>query len=172
MTYTHSEPGRGPGRRRAAFTDQRTAAEKTYDLALRAWKECRPDEASYVERGRELLDENEDCYPEIERRGLLSLLRDIKRADTLAAKNTDAAVRARASKRAAEDETIERASEILERRVLDWVMPNGKALRDCTFREVGGWGLGLSRLAKRGKPNEKVGEVLTDAQARALLFKA
>lgn len=52
--------------------------------------------------------------------------------------------------------------------LLDMVMPNGKALRDCTGRDcqrVGGW---LSKIAAKIKPGEKVGAKLSEAQVRRL----
>lgn len=49
---------------------------------------------------------------------------------------------------------------------LDFVMPNGKALGDCTFAEIGKIGGAWSKLATGGKPNQKVRAVFkTDAAA-------
>jgi hypothetical protein len=42
----------------------------------------------------------------------------------------------------------------------NFVLPNGKMLRDCTFAECameGGW---LTALSKMGQPGDKVGAVL------------
>lgn len=52
--------------------------------------------------------------------------------------------------------------------LLDLVLPNGKRLRECTFAEVakaGGW---FAKIAKKGKPNQIVGKVLTEEQLRAI----
>jgi hypothetical protein len=52
---------------------------------------------------------------------------------------------------------------------LDFVMPNDKPLRDCTFREVGRFGDKFKKLAALGKPNQIVGQVLSEKQASAVL---
>jgi hypothetical protein len=56
--------------------------------------------------------------------------------------------------------------------LLDMVMPNGKALRECTGKEcrhfsskIGAW---LLRVAKQIKPTDRVGDVLTEKQLRKL----
>jgi acetyl-CoA carboxylase beta subunit len=49
--------------------------------------------------------------------------------------------------------------------ILDHVMPNGEALRDCTFRYVAKIGGAFSRIANMGKPNQLVGDVLSNKQA-------
>jgi hypothetical protein len=58
-----------------------------------------------------------------------------------------------------------RATEMV---LLDYVLPNGNMLRDSTFSEcaeVGGW---LTKLAKKGQPNDKVGAVLSEKEVRAV----
>lgn len=45
-------------------------------------------------------------------------------------------------------------------------MPNGKVLRDCTFREVKGFGGGFTKLATMGKPTQKVG-ILSEDRVRS-----
>jgi hypothetical protein len=54
-------------------------------------------------------------------------------------------------------------------RLLDFILPNGKMLRDSTFGEcakAGGW---LTKLSKLGQPGEKIGSVLTEKQVKAAL---
>ena len=69
-------------------------------------------------------------------------------------------------------ESVDRVAAVEERvkaRLLDFMLPSGKMLRDSTFGEcasAGGW---LTRLAKMGQPNEKVGAVLTEKQVKAAL---
>jgi hypothetical protein len=67
------------------------------------------------------------------------------------------------------DEAIERRARTV---LLDWILPNGKALRDCSGREckemsgrVGKW---LGQIARRVKPREIVGDVLQEADVRKL----
>jgi hypothetical protein len=51
--------------------------------------------------------------------------------------------------------------------ILDFIMPNGQRLRDCTFgyvRKVGG---AFSKLGEMGKPNQVVGQILSNKQADA-----
>jgi hypothetical protein len=53
--------------------------------------------------------------------------------------------------------------------LLNFVLPNGKALRDCTFADcakAGGW---LAKVAAKGKPNQIVGKVLGENELRALM---
>lgn len=53
--------------------------------------------------------------------------------------------------------------------LLDMVMPNGKALRDSTGKDcakAGGW---LAAIAKKIKPADIVGKVLSEAEVRELL---
>ncbi len=56
--------------------------------------------------------------------------------------------------------------------LLDWVLPNGKALRNCTGRECkqmsGQMGTWLGKIADRVKPTELVGKVLQEAEVRKL----
>lgn len=52
--------------------------------------------------------------------------------------------------------------------LLDFVLPNGRMLRDCTFSECaecGGW---LTRLARVGQPGDNVGTTLTEKEVRAV----
>jgi len=56
--------------------------------------------------------------------------------------------------------------------LLDMVLPNGKALKDCTGREcrelaprIGEW---LERVAKKVRANELVGDRLSEEQVKAL----
>lgn len=70
------------------------------------------------------------------------------------------------------EKAIEQKAQII---LLDWVLPNGKALRDCTGRDckqmsgqVGGW---LRKISDRVKPTELVGKVLQEADVRKLYGK-
>lgn len=70
------------------------------------------------------------------------------------------------------DQAVEKKAEIM---LLSWVLPNGKALRDCTGREcrqmsgrVGGW---LRKVSDRVKPTQIVGNVLQEADVRKLYGK-
>jgi hypothetical protein len=67
------------------------------------------------------------------------------------------------------EKAIEQKAQII---LLDWVLPNGKALRDCTGRDcrqmsrtVGTW---LQKVADRVKPSELVGSVLQESDVRKL----
>jgi hypothetical protein len=69
--------------------------------------------------------------------------------------------------RAALNEKIKEHAKIV---LLDMLMPNGKKLRECTGSEckilsskIGAW---LLRLSKQMKPNEFVGDVLTETQVK------
>ena len=67
------------------------------------------------------------------------------------------------------EKAIEAKAQII---LLDLVLPNGKALRDCTGRDckqmsgkMGGW---LQKIAERVKPTQFVGDVLKEADVRKL----
>lgn len=84
------------------------------------------------------------------------------------------AAQAKEKKTAAElkqkvEQAIEQKAQVI---LLDWVLPNGKALRDCTGREckqmsrtVGTW---LQKVGDRVKPTELVGSVLEESDVRKL----
>jgi hypothetical protein len=89
-----------------------------------------------------------------------------------------AAVKAATAK--AEEESKHAARGIVQARIeqeaktilLDIILPNGKALRDCTGREcaklggkVGAW---LGRIAAKVKPGDVVGDVLDEAEVRKM----
>ncbi len=52
--------------------------------------------------------------------------------------------------------------------LLDLTMPNGMALRDCTFAECAKFGGFFAKIAKKGKPKQIVGKVMTEEQLQAL----
>lgn len=55
--------------------------------------------------------------------------------------------------------------------LLDWTMPNGKRLRECTKSDclrAGGW---LVKVANKLKPRQKVGQVFSETQLRGMLPK-
>lgn len=53
--------------------------------------------------------------------------------------------------------------------LLELVMPNGKKLRNCTFKECGEFGSWFKILATKGRPSEKVGDKFkTDEELAAL----
>jgi nitrogen fixation/metabolism regulation signal transduction histidine kinase len=52
--------------------------------------------------------------------------------------------------------------------ILDFPMPNGKQLRHCTFGEVAAFGERFAKIAKLGKPDQIVGDVITAKQAAKL----
>jgi hypothetical protein len=56
--------------------------------------------------------------------------------------------------------------------ILDFLMPNGKAMRECTFgyvREIGGRFAAIGALRKA---RQVIGDVLTDEQAQAAYASA
>lgn len=52
--------------------------------------------------------------------------------------------------------------------LLDTLLPNGKPLRLTTFGECAKFGGLLKRVARKGRPNQKVGSVLTDDDLRRM----
>lgn len=68
-------------------------------------------------------------------------------------------------------EEVERAKRSIAAKIilLDWKLPNGKALRDCTkedCRRQGGW---LIKVASKLKARQRVGDVFSESQLRSLL---
>jgi radical SAM superfamily enzyme with C-terminal helix-hairpin-helix motif len=59
----------------------------------------------------------------------------------------------------------------LKQRLLDLILPNGKALRDATFAEcatAGGW---FTKVSKLGKPQQIVGKIVSEEQLKAITFQ-
>jgi hypothetical protein len=83
---------------------------------------------------------------------------------------------AQAEKRKIEEELKQKVESAIKQKaqiiLLDMVLPNGKALRDCTGRECkqmgGKMGTWLGKIAERVKPTELVGSVLKEADVRKL----
>jgi hypothetical protein len=69
--------------------------------------------------------------------------------------------------KAAVDETVERIKEVV---LLDLVQPNGKKLRDCTGADVRAFEAQMpswfKAIAAKVKPEEIVGEILSEAEVR------
>jgi hypothetical protein len=78
----------------------------------------------------------------------------------------------RAYRPRAKGDSVDRSEDIETRakaRLLDYILPNGKMLRDSTFGEcatAGGW---LTRVSKLGQPGDVVGAVLTEKDVKAVL---
>jgi hypothetical protein len=76
-------------------------------------------------------------------------------------------------KRAAKQQEVAKAADVLKGELVgivlfDLMQPNGTLLRHCTFRECGklkGW---YAKLEGKGKPNEIVGDVLSEEQLQKI----
>jgi len=79
------------------------------------------------------------------------------------------AVARRRKDREAEVVMAKKAVKIIGSRLLDFVMPNGKKLRDCTFAYCGQIGGAISKVATHGKPNELVGKILSADQVQKIV---
>jgi hypothetical protein len=60
-----------------------------------------------------------------------------------------------------------KAKHRVEALLLDFTLPNGKMLRDCTFGECADAGGLLTRLSKKSQPSDKAGANLTESEVRA-----
>lgn len=85
-------------------------------------------------------------------------------------------IKARAAERRRQNKqdesSVETAKAVIASRLLDFVMPNGKRLKDSTKAEcleAGGW---LARIAAKVPPRKKVGEVLKEGDLAKLLKRA
>jgi hypothetical protein len=56
--------------------------------------------------------------------------------------------------------------------VLDLMMPNGEAIRDCSFGYMTKLGGAAARIGAMGKPNQIIGKVITEKQASIAWRKA
>jgi hypothetical protein len=107
---------------------------------------------------------SQECAPffmEICRYWFANNLRALKARPTPIARSVDRV--------AAQEHFVAKAKDrAVELVLLDYVLPNGKMLRDSTFgecAEVGGW---LTKLAHKGQPNDKVGAVMSEKEVRAV----
>jgi hypothetical protein len=147
---------------------------------------------------RELLREILDAHPGSDRKGIFRLFRDRLDADdgqeyieTIVeywfANNYYSLIGNKPAPQAKRREVaaqVEQATEVIAGRVrakikeqakimlLKMKLPNGKPLSECTGSEcvqmgsrIGGW---LAEIGRRVKPNQKVGEVMTEADLRAI----
>lgn len=98
-----------------------------------------------------------------------SLISEITRPPPATREDLDA-------KQALEDSHISAAVTAMKDRIreeaqvmlLDMVLPNGKRLRECTFGYVAKLGGCLARIGAKGKTNQMVGKVLSEAQVAKL----
>jgi hypothetical protein len=100
-------------------------------------------------------------FMEIQRYWFANNLRALKTRPTPIARSVDRVA-------AQEHFTAKAKGRAVEMVLLDFVLPNGKMLRDCTFgecAEAGGW---LTELSRKGQPGEKVGAVLSEKEVRAV----
>lgn len=74
----------------------------------------------------------------------------------------------RKKKAEAENHATEKAKGLIGQRLLDYVMPNRKPLRDCTGGECMKFGGLFSRIGERVGKNRMVGDVLTSNEIAGL----
>lgn len=109
-----------------------------------------------------------ECAPyfhEIVRYWVANNLRALRPRTRASGSSVDRTADRAAAVEAVKAEAKARATKLV---LLDFVLPNGKMLRDCTFAEcakAGGW---LTKLANKGQPNEKVGAVLSEKEIKAV----
>lgn len=94
--------------------------------------------------------------------------------DSLRSSRPSTSSRLSASARRTDQASVQRrASRVVQRIVnaciLDFVMPNEKKVRDCTFKEMGQFGKKFQRIAAAGQPSQIVGQVLSARKAKALM---
>jgi hypothetical protein len=84
---------------------------------------------------------------------------------------TRARSKSKKRKRMMREEKQKQQAKHIDRFVMSYVMPNGKPLKECTFGEVATFGARFSKLSAMGKPDEIVGQVLSQKQVREALLK-
>lgn len=75
--------------------------------------------------------------------------------------------RAAKAKAASEERASVAVKRVAEALLAGIILPNGKAVRDCTFAYVRMQGDRFAKLGRMGKPDKIVGAVLTDEQIEA-----
>jgi hypothetical protein len=129
-------------------------------LVIRALKQADTTEEAF-RVFRQLLDQHPHCQTTVDRTYFDNVKRSIETTRTQAEKD---------KARATEAADVEEAAGIYSREIalLSLVMPNGRTMADCTGTEMGGFGRGFVRLAKK-VGERKVGEVLSEAEVRELI---
>lgn len=59
--------------------------------------------------------------------------------------------------------------QVREQLWLNKAMPNGKLLRYCTREDIAPWGPGFSKIHKKLKPGQTVGDALDEEQVRSIM---
>jgi hypothetical protein len=89
------------------------------------------------------------------------------------AKLRESSLKARDERRTKERDTaaaIKEAEEKIASRLLDFVTPSGKKLRDCTGGQCATYGGWFIKISKVVKPTQKVGDVLDNDKLKKLLL--
>lgn len=158
----------------------------TYGAKVQSWRRANPRD-----RLKQLMDEN----PKADKAALFALFRDELRSpdaeeyldsvveywfannyhslvERPAPLREQAERQKRASVAAVKNKVVKRIRHEAQIILLDMVLPNGKALRDCKGsdctklgKKVGGW---LAKIGAKVKPNEVVGDVLDESEIRKL----
>lgn len=64
---------------------------------------------------------------------------------------------------------VQKAKEEIASRLLDFITPNGKKLRDCTGAQCATFGSWYTKVSKAVKPNQLVGDVMDNEKLKKLL---
>jgi hypothetical protein len=134
------------------------------DVALRVLREMPAASLdAQCRRFDELVTQYPRCQFDANTRAFIALARDIKASRTKASNDETRA------RRAAKERVIRSEVDAIKRGLLDLVMPNGKAMRDCLGSEVASFGRGYQRIAEKVGADQKVGDALTEKQVARLM---
>jgi hypothetical protein len=136
--------------------------ETTRDIVARVLRDMpTASAADQIQRYHELLGRYPHCQRAVNEHSFETLKKDF-RATRSKAKHDE--------EREARDEPIselaDSMAEEIKLRILDFVMPNNKPLRDCTGSEVASFDI---KIAEKVGPDQRVGDLLTDREAADLI---
>jgi hypothetical protein len=145
------------------------------EIAVQVLREF-PSGTSSIEaqchRFDELISKHPLAQTDANTRQFITLRRDIEATATKAARDEGRARRAveREAREQAIRAEVDRTVDYLKTHLLELGMSNGKPLGDCLGSEVAEFGRGFARIAERVAPDQKVGDVMTNADLAAMLL--
>jgi hypothetical protein len=149
------------------------------DIAVRVMREMPTSSLeAQCRRFEELVSEHQSALSEALARSFINYKRDIEATKTKAYRDETRARHAVGLK--AQEEAVEKAvhekaesmAEEIKTRFLDLTMPNNKPMRECVGSEMAAFGWAYQKIAKKVGPENKVGDVLAEAEVAKLIGKA
>jgi len=159
MTYTE-------GLRQGAAASRRTSSKNVMELLIRLI-EANPKAGTELLflKWSDAVKDDEDYLDAALRHCFTNLLASVESGRPKPSRSKPSAARTAEQRRQAVEDLKQQARTAV---ILDFIMPNGKKLRDCTGAYAAQLGGAISRIAAAVKPNQIIGKVLSDEQAQRL----